>query len=270
MELVAQEDRALYSSLLFLPKIIRDDVACLYAFHFEISRIPFLVSEPVPGEIRLQWWRDALSGERDDEALANPLAAKLIDLIAQKALPVEGFIRYLDARIFDLYNDPMPDRNTLEAYLGETESFMLQMSVLCAGGEMNNVLADSCGHSGVAIGISNFVSRLSYDNKRQRVYLPGDLLAATGLDAKSWLSDTNTGKQQALSGFISLGREHLEYAKISIRQLPKNLQSLFIPLVLAQANLDQAENSLTIMDSPAGISSIRAQLIMWKAALFGI
>ena len=45
------------------------------------------VREPMPGEIRLQWWRDVLNGERAGEAAANPVAAALIETIARFALP---------------------------------------------------------------------------------------------------------------------------------------------------------------------------------------
>ena len=34
--------------------------------------------EPLPGEIRLQWWREVLGGERPGEAGAHPVAAALL------------------------------------------------------------------------------------------------------------------------------------------------------------------------------------------------
>ena len=32
----------------------------LYAFNVEVARAPWVTSEPMIGEMRLQWWRDAL------------------------------------------------------------------------------------------------------------------------------------------------------------------------------------------------------------------
>ena len=37
---------------------------------------------------------------------------------------------YLDARIFDLYDDPMPTRNDLEGYSGETASALIQLAAI--------------------------------------------------------------------------------------------------------------------------------------------
>ena len=118
----------------------------LYAFDAEISRIPKLVSEPMPGEIRIQWWKDLIASR--DGSKASPLANSLKELIAQHNLPRETFHTYLDARIFDLYNDPMPDIGTFEGYLGETISLILQNICLVAGEKQSTKLADVCGHAG--------------------------------------------------------------------------------------------------------------------------
>ena len=45
-----------------------------------LARVREAAREPLPGEIRLQWWRDVLGGERTGEAGANPVAAALLDV----------------------------------------------------------------------------------------------------------------------------------------------------------------------------------------------
>lgn len=266
---IAEEDRDLYATLLFLPEDLRPDAGCLYGFHLEISRIPFLISDPMPGEIRLQWWRDVLSGERQEEAVANPLAIRLLTQIKRHNLPVDGFIRYLDAREFDLYNDPMPDRETLEAYLGETESFILQMITLCAGIQGNRLVADCCGHSGVAVGISNLVSRIAFDKNHQRVYVPGDLLAATGLNAQKWFSGDDHELMAAFKGFVSLGNEHLTKATNAVNQLDKADRSVFLPLVLAKARLAKATSLNELPKQGIALSPLSTQFHLWKTAIRG-
>ena len=49
-----------YYAALFAPAAVRDDLIALAAFCGEIARIGRQVSEPVMGEIRITWWRDAL------------------------------------------------------------------------------------------------------------------------------------------------------------------------------------------------------------------
>ena len=58
----------------------------LYAFNLEIARVREPVSEPMPGEIRLQWWRDALVGAAAARSAPSGAAA-LRDTIARYGLP---------------------------------------------------------------------------------------------------------------------------------------------------------------------------------------
>jgi len=159
-----------YLACLFLPTDIREDVATLYAFAAEIDRIPHLVSEPMPGEIRLQWWRDLIKSV--DNAGSGPLAAELINVIEKHNLPREVIHTFLEAKIFDLYQDPMPDMAALEGYIGETQSALLQCSYFIGGAEHSTQLADACGHGGMAITLSNILNEQAYHRHTQRAFIP--------------------------------------------------------------------------------------------------
>src|ERR1700719_5199497 len=100
--LVRATDRDRYLAGLFAPAAARRHLYALYAFASEIARVREAAHEPLPGEIRLQWWRDALSGKGRGEALANPIAAAFLDTVAQCALPKEPLIALIDAHAFDL------------------------------------------------------------------------------------------------------------------------------------------------------------------------
>ena len=62
-ELVRAHDFTRYASTLFVPASERRALLALYAFDVEISRIHSQVSQPLPGEIRLQWWTEMLAGD---------------------------------------------------------------------------------------------------------------------------------------------------------------------------------------------------------------
>ena len=81
--LVREADHDRYLATLFAPAEHRDALYALYAFNVEIARVRDLVRQPMPGEIRLQWWREALEGERDSEAAAHPVAAALREVLAR-------------------------------------------------------------------------------------------------------------------------------------------------------------------------------------------
>ena len=66
-----------------------------------------VVREPLAGEIRLQWWNDAIEGKAAGEVAANPVAAALLESVARYRLPAELLTGLIAARRFDLYDDPM-------------------------------------------------------------------------------------------------------------------------------------------------------------------
>ena len=61
-ELVREGDKNRFLATLFAPAKYRRPLFVLYAFNVEIARIRELAREPLPGEVRLQWWRDVLAG----------------------------------------------------------------------------------------------------------------------------------------------------------------------------------------------------------------
>src|ERR1700744_6543982 len=96
--LVREADRDRYLATLFAPSQHRDALFALYAFNVEIARVRDLAREPVPGEIRLQWWREVLSGERDGEAAAHPVAAALRATLERHRLTVDRLLALIDGR----------------------------------------------------------------------------------------------------------------------------------------------------------------------------
>lgn len=261
-------DRERYLSVLFAPADTRDALAALFLFNAETARLRDLVSESLPGEIRLQWWRDVIAGERAEEAAQHPLAAPLKDAIARYGLPTPAFDNLLEARIFDLYDDPMPSRTDLEGYLGETASMLLQMAAQILNGGATPPTADAAGHAGVAYGIANLIRQMPAHRARGQVYVPADLLAAAGTDAARWLADgEDAAFDGAVAGFVALGREHLEEARIALRDVPKPLRPPFAVLGVADAVFVRAaKTGGAARSTPVAVSPIAVQWRMTRQA----
>src|SRR5436190_20306347 len=103
-ELVRGGDKERFLATLFAPQKYRRPLYALYAFNVEVARTRELAREPMPGEIRLQWWRDALGGVGNDEVNANPVAAALRDVVVRYRLPPLALSTLIDTRAFDQYN----------------------------------------------------------------------------------------------------------------------------------------------------------------------
>src|SRR4051812_42001456 len=126
-ELVRAHDFARYASTLFVPAAQRRALLAIYAFNVEISRVREQVSQPLPGEMRLQWWTDMLAGAGHGGVEGNPVAAELLLAIRSWRLPVERLSRLIEEHQFDLYNDPMPTMAALEAYIHDTSSALFSL-----------------------------------------------------------------------------------------------------------------------------------------------
>lgn len=273
-------DALRFPAVLFVPQDHRAAIAALWGFHAETRAIPDRVSEPAPGEIRLQWWRDIVLGERSGEAAASPLAGALLAAISAHSLPIAGFERYLEARIFDLYHDPMPDRTALETWAGETESFIFQMAAQVLGAPADSTTADASGHAGVAAATASLLRSLAVDRRAGRGHVPEELLRACGLSRSEWLCDPSSvagglGSSEphlaVVAGMAALAREHLEKASTAIASLPRNVQAAYLPLCLVRPTLKVAERKPSaLFEAPLTFNPLRIQLAYWRAALAGI
>lgn len=257
-------DAERYLACLYLPQDIRHLAITLYAFDAQIARIPYLVSEPMPGEIRIQWWRDLLKS--GGNAGSGPLAEALLQVCEQYNLPRDVLDNTLEARIFDLYQDPMPDVGTYEGYLGETVSSFLNLIALAHGLERNSDLADACGHSGVAIGISRHLSLCAQSRVRGQLFFPMPVLQASELSREQWLETHISQNHEAvISQMVANAHDHLNKAKLAIADLPKQAKTIFLPLVFADRILGLVEkNPAECLINPVLLSPLERQWLAFR------
>ena len=263
-------DRDRYLACLLSPADRRRSLAALYAFHAELARIRDLVHEPLPGEVRLQYWRDLLEGQSHGSTEANPLASELLEAIATHRLPRATLVNMIDARIFDLYDDPMENRNALEGYAGETASALIQLAGLVLSPADAVRSADAAGHAGVAQAIAGCLLLMPLHRHRGQLYLPLDILSAVGLDRDGFLAGKDLARiAAAIDAFAGLGHEHLAKARAA-GPVPTNILPAFLPVALTGPILRKAQKlGAAVLDQSLQASQWRRQLRMAMAATRG-
>jgi phytoene synthase len=179
-ELVRSHDFARYASTLFLPAAARRGLLALYAFNVEISRVHEQVSQPLPGEMRLQWWTDMLAGAGHGGIEGNPVAAELLQAIQNHRLPVERLSRLIEEHQFDLYNDPMPTMAALEGYINDTSSAVFSLAAGIAG-QPSDEIEHLASHAGLTQGIAHVVASLPRDASRRQLFVPLQVLGSHGI-----------------------------------------------------------------------------------------
>jgi phytoene synthase len=179
--LLREGDEDRWRASLFAPRAARPHLHALYAFGLEIARVREQVSDPMPGEIRHQWWRDAIGADAVPADAAHPVAAALLDTVARFSLPRSALLAVIEARGFDLYDDPMPTLADLEGYAGETSSAMMRLAslILAGGGDPGG--AEACGHAGVAYALAGLMRALPWHARRGQLFLPKDVLDRHGV-----------------------------------------------------------------------------------------
>lgn len=265
-----QGDPDRYLSVLYAPADKRDALCVLYRFNAEIAGIRDRIHEPLPGEIRLQWWRDALAGGAQGTA-GHPLASALWEVIATHRLPLDAFDRYLEARIFDLYEDPMPSRTDLEGYCGETASALIQLAGLVLAPETAPAFAPAAGHAGCAQGIAGLLRLLPLHRARGQCYVPADILAAAGTNRDDFLAGRDrAGTERAVAAMVALGRDHAARFETEARGMPSALRPAFLPAALAPAYLGRVTAlGFKASTQPADISALRRHWTLLRRAMRG-
>lgn len=227
-----------YFASLLLPRGASEAVQALYAFNADVANIRDRAREPAPGEIRLQWWVDALTGEGHGAVRQNPLADALLDTIAAFRLPTGPLQRLIAARRFDLYDDAMPDLPSFEGYAGETVSVLYQLAAMILNQGVEVETGDAAGHLGVAHALIGHLRAFGFNAAQGRLFLPWSILAANGVNEGEIFSGTSSeGLLTAYAQVIDIAADHLAKAEVAVAALPAHLRPAFAPLVLLRSYL---------------------------------
>ena len=257
-------DRSL--ALAFAPADKRDDLAALYAFFIETGHIRDRISEPMPGEIRLQWWRDALGRTSAGQGAAgHPIAEAFAATIERHRLPRDVVDRLLEARIFDLYDDPMPSRTAFEAYAGETASTVMMLAAMILSPDAASDAADAAGHGGVAQTVAAVLQALPLHRRRGQTYLPADILSAAGCTDEALIKGDREAAARAVAAMTAFGRDHARRFQAGFAALPRPLRPAFLPATLALLYLSAIEaRGSEIIDRPVIVGPMRKSFHYWR------
>jgi 15-cis-phytoene synthase len=263
-DVARKEDGDRYIADLFVSEPLRKHILALHAFNAEVARIRDVVSDPTLGEIRLQWWRDAIF---QDLGGGNPVMTALSHTVRRFSLPVEAFGRLLDARVFDLYNDPMPTLHDLEGYAGETASSLFQFAAMILASGHDPGTAAAAGHAGVAYALTGLLRAFPRHVARRQCYLPQAMLASRGVDAeRMFAGESSPELLRLLADLRTIARQHLAEAERELLRVNPELKPVFLPLALVPLYLDRMDRPGYEPFAGVQIAQWRRQWIVWKAA----
>src|SRR3977135_1200001 len=97
--LVRHHDPDRYQTALVAPARRREGLLALYAFNYEVARVRETVTQPMLGQIRLQWWREVLDAAyAGAPARQHPVAVPLSAVLPRFGVSRGPFDRLIDTR----------------------------------------------------------------------------------------------------------------------------------------------------------------------------
>jgi phytoene synthase len=264
--LVRTASRDRYLATLFAPANHRDALFALYAFDSDLASIRERAKEPMPGEIRLQWWREVLQGQRGGEAAAHPVAAALLDTIARYAMAAEPFLTLIDARGFDLYDDPIKSIVDLEDYATKSTGVIIGVAAhVLAGRRLEGETA--IRHTGFALQVRDVLLAFPQTSARGQMLIPGDILGHFGAKAEDAFSRRMTPEWRAALAEIRIrARRHLDLVRDESAAIPPSMMPALLPAALIRPTLSLMERKTYDPFHPSDVAPWRRQWLLWRAA----
>ena len=132
--LVRRHDRDRYQTALFAPAARREALFALYAFNYEIARVRESVTQPMLGQIRLEWWReDIAAAYAGAPARGTKSCGRWSRRSANSACRAGPFDRIIDARERDLDDAPPADLAALVDYAEGTSAALIYLALEALG-----------------------------------------------------------------------------------------------------------------------------------------
>jgi phytoene/squalene synthetase len=264
---VRKQDPDRWLTALFAPDRHRPAILALYAFNAEIARARESVSQPMIGQIRLQWWREAWDGITLGQPRNHPVVQALHAHLGSVD-PADAYA-LIEGRERDLDPAPMSDMAALLAYADVTSSPLMRLAAGILGVELSPDQRRAISNAGTAYALVGILRSTSYLAAQQRVLLPADRLQAAGIAPDS-VHQKDHGR--AVFSIIAEVAQEADKQLHALRhvQIPRALLPVLLPASLARLFLGKLARAGYNPDAPeAAASATRKHLAILSAYLRG-
>ncbi|NUB16591.1 squalene/phytoene synthase family protein, partial [Azospirillum brasilense] len=236
---VRKYDNDRFLTCLFAPAEHRESLFALYAFNLEIAKTREVVTEPVLGQMRLQFWRDGLDkiyegGAVPKHAVMEPLAAA----VREGGLSRPLFDRLIDAREADLDDTPPANLSCLVNYAEVTGAPLVQLALEILGAKGAEAM-EAGRQAGIGYALAGIVRAVPFHARQHRQLLPADRMAAHGAKQGDLFELRSTPELRPVVREVAqAARDHLAKARTLRRSVPRAALAALLPAVLAGLHLD--------------------------------
>lgn len=273
-----QLDRDRFLCCLFAPAERREALFALLAFNQEIAKTRDVVSESLLGEVRLQWWDDAIEAIYTDgpdlaRLRANPVVDALTVAIQQWRPSRGSFEQLIDGRRHDLREDTFADSNELIAYSEATSASLgFLMAEIVGEPERLDTVEATVRNVGIAWALLGQIRAIPYRIETGRFGLPLTALRDAGIEPEMPVAEIR-GKRlaDAIQPTAALARSHLEAARRHKGTVPKAYLPVLLPGRLADDYLERLRNAgYDVFNPKVEQGRLRRQIALYVSAVRGV
>ncbi|MFP4003888.1 MAG: phytoene/squalene synthase family protein [Alphaproteobacteria bacterium] len=269
-EEVRTHDPDRYFAALFAPAPVRERLLALYAFAHEVAKVRETVTQPMLGEIRLQWWRETVDAFAEGEVRRHPVAEALSRTVDEAGLPPSGLHALIDVRSVDLDDaeTPLEDEAALAAYADGTAGALMALArQVQTGTPPEGATAEAARAGGRAWACTGLLRALPYHARDRRIFIPRSILRERGVATESVFAGRHTPELAlAMADMAAMARDHLAQARAS----GAARGPAFLYLSLCDLYLKQTERpGFDPFRMPVRLSEFRRLRRMWSRAVRG-
>jgi len=217
VEMLRRHDRDRFFCTLFAPAARRPELWAVLAFNHEIARVRETVSQPILGQIRLQWWRDAV-----DEIYAgkpprrHETAEPLADVIRGRGLKRARLDALIDARERDLDETPPATLAELDAYAAASAGALTELMAEILAPDISQAGLAAARAVGTAWGLVGLIRAVPFHLASGRIFIPDEL----GLDSATLQAQQfSPALGAALARIADAARRHIAAARSARRTI---------------------------------------------------
>jgi NADH dehydrogenase [ubiquinone] 1 alpha subcomplex assembly factor 6 len=238
-EQVRRFDNDRFLCFLFAPAAEREALAAVYAFNLEVARIRESVAEPLLGQMRLQWWCDAIEGIYGGRPLRHQVVVAVDEAVRTFNLSRRHFERLLEARAFDLDNAPPADLAALVDYADATSATLSALALEVLGVHDAGV-GEAARDVAIAWALVGLIRAIPFHARARRLYLPIELNREAGLDVCQ-LFDRGAvdGLPRVVGTIAGIAADYLSSARRRRSGMPERALPVLLPATLAEDYLRQ-------------------------------
>ncbi|HEV7372590.1 phytoene/squalene synthase family protein [Arenibaculum sp.] len=234
---VRRHDNDRYQTCLFAPADRREGLFALYAFNVEIAKTREVVTEPILGQIRLQWWREAVEELFGGTVRRHEVVQGLAEAVAAHGLSRASIERLIDAREADLDDEPPATLDCLVSYAEVTGAPLAQLALEVLGVRGEAAMA-AARHVGIAWALTGLLRAVPFHARSRRLYLPRDLLDRHDVaPGRLFEMKAPEGLREVVRAVAATAADHLREARARRRDVPRAALPALLPATLADVYL---------------------------------